>query len=77
MLVVDVQVSDEGEYLPPVEVKKGVVSEVLPPQTIISAPVHTVVCWDLAKGTFSPSEVAVQLFVEGMYLPPELYLVEP
>jgi len=41
----------------------------IPPQTIISLPVHTAVCSDRASGE-SGVLVAVQLSVAGLYLPP-------
>ena len=42
---------------------------VLPPQTIISLPVHTAVCLIRTEGALV-MEVAVQVFVLGLYLPP-------
>ena len=41
-----------------------------PPQTIISKPVHTDVCFRLAVGTPAPVDVAVQPSVSGLYRPP-------
>jgi len=40
-----------------------------PPQTIISVPVHTAVCWSRAAGALVVL-VAVQLSVPGLYRPP-------
>jgi hypothetical protein len=42
-----------------------------PPHTIISLPVQTAVCEDRARGALVML-VGVQLFVPGLYLPPEL-----
>ncbi len=55
---------DCAQYLPPL------VSAV-PPQTIISLPVHTAVCTLRASGALVVL-VAVQLLVTGLYLPPVL-----
>jgi hypothetical protein len=41
----------------------------MPPQIIISLPVHTAVCCSRAEGAL-PVLVAVQLSVLGLYLPP-------
>ena len=68
---VDVQVSVFGLYLPPVF--KNPESPV-PPQTIISVPVHTAVCDPLGEGALVVL-VAIQLFVAGLYLPPVLKVV--
>lgn len=63
MMFVGAQLSVSGLYLPPV------FREMAAPQIIISVPVHTAVCSDLASGAFV-RVVAVQLFVAGLYLPP-------
>ena len=47
----------------------GVQRLACPPQTIISLPVQTAVCWYRAEGALVVL-VAVQLSVLGMYLPP-------
>jgi hypothetical protein len=66
VVLVDVQLSVLGLYLPPVLVKRLALN---PPQTIISVPLHTAVCSDRAVG--APLVlVAVQLSVAGSYLPP-------
>jgi hypothetical protein len=62
LVVVAVQLSLLGLYLPPVFNKP-------PPQTIISLPVHTAVCQNRAVGALVVL-VAVQLSVLGSYLPP-------
>jgi hypothetical protein len=61
----EVQLSVLGLYLPPVF--KALPSD--PPQTIISLPVHTAVCWSRASGALVVL-VAVQLSVVGLYLAP-------
>jgi hypothetical protein len=53
-----------------VAVAVGVGVGPLPPQTNISLPDHTAVCPARASGTFIVP-VAIQLFVLGLYLPPE------
>ena len=63
MVLVAVQWSVLGSYLPPVLKPEPV----LPPQTIISLPVHTAVCPSRLSGALP---VAVQLSVLGLYLPP-------
>jgi len=55
-----------GLYLPPV-LKKPPLP--IPPQAIISLPVHTAVCCSRREGALVVL-VAVQLSVEGLYLPP-------
>ena len=68
MVLVAVQLSVLGSYLPPV-FKKNWLS--LPPHTIISLPVQTAVCKNRAEGTSGKMVlVAVQLSVLGLYLPP-------
>jgi len=66
VVLVVVQVSALGLYLPPV--LRGVLLS-LPPQTIISLPVHTAVWSNRAVGALSVV-VAVQLSVLGLYRPP-------
>ena len=56
-----------AQYLPPVFRLFG--PSGVPPQTIISLPVQTAVCWNLAEGALMML-VAVQLSVLGLYLPP-------
>ena len=71
MVLVGVQLSVPGLYLPPVLVAGD------PPQTIISLPVQTAVCWARAEGTLVVL-VAVQLSVLGLYLPPLFkFIVSP
>jgi hypothetical protein len=53
-------------YFPPVMVKW---LALIPPQTIISVPLHTAVCPDRAVGALLVL-VADQLSVVGSYLPP-------
>ena len=65
-MLVAVQVSVPGPYLPPVS-KRLVKSA--PPHTIISLPVHTAVWADRALGALVVL-VAVQLSVLGLYLLP-------
>src|SRR5579884_1335479 len=67
-VLVAVQLSSAGLYLPPV-LKKSVLSP--PPQTIISLPVHTAVCASRAMGALIVL-VAVHVSVAGSYLPPVL-----
>src|SRR5258707_13491654 len=57
LVLVAVQLSVPGLYRPPV-FKKLLLS--VPPQTIISLPVHTAVCWSRAAGALVVL-VAVQL----------------
>ncbi len=66
MVLVAVQVSALGSYLPPV--LKGLTSSV-PPQTIISLPVPTPVCLYRAVAALAVL-VAAQLSVPESYLPP-------
>jgi len=61
-VLVAVQLSVPGLYLPPV-------FKLLPPQTIISLPVHTAVCSSRPEGALVVL-VAVQLSVPGLYLAP-------
>ena len=65
-MVVAVQLSALGLYLPPV-LKKLLRS--YPPQTTISLPLQTAVCDSRLEGALVVL-VAVQLFVLGLYLPP-------
>jgi hypothetical protein len=68
VVLVDVQLSVLGLYLPPV-FKKNWLS--LPPHTIISLPVQTAVCKYRAVGVSGKMVlVDVQLSVLGLYLPP-------
>ena len=67
MVLVAVQVSVPGLYLPPVF--KTMFGPVNPPQTIISLPVHTAAWPSRADGALVVL-VAVQLFAPGLYLPP-------
>src|SRR4030095_15248716 len=62
VVLVGVQVSMLGLYLPPV-------LSLVPPQTIISLSVQTAVCPVRSVGALVVL-VAVQLFVPGLYLPP-------
>src|SRR5881394_1326596 len=66
-VVVAVQLSDMGSYFPPVSSTRRFSS--IPPQTIISLPVHTAVCTALLLGA-SVVLVAVQVSVAGPYFPP-------
>jgi hypothetical protein len=59
-----------GSYRPPV------LSRSHPPQTIISLPAQTAVCWYRALGALVVL-VAVQVSVPGLYLPPVLKTVKP
>src|SRR5215831_15508020 len=69
MMLVAVQVSVPGLYLPPVlKLGPGLPT---PPQTIISLPVHTAVCSHRPEGALVIL-VATQLSVPGLYLPPVL-----
>jgi hypothetical protein len=60
------QLSDVGLYLPPVFTPS---LPSLPPQTIISLPVHTAVCEPRLEGALVVL-VAVHVSVLGLYLPP-------
>jgi hypothetical protein len=61
-------VSIAGSYRPPV-FKYGV-PVALPPQTIISAPVHTAVCRFLGLGAVPPDETGSHASWAGTYLAP-------
>jgi hypothetical protein len=65
VMLVAVQLSVPGLYLPPVLKKLPL----YPPQTIISLPVHTAVCSPRKAGALV-ALVAVQLSMLGLYLPP-------
>jgi hypothetical protein len=65
VVLVVAHVSVLGSYLPPVF--KALLLN--PPQTIISLPLQTAVCWYRAAGALMVL-VAVQLSVLGLYLPP-------
>ena len=70
MVLVAVQLSVPGLYLPPVfSISRP--TSVSPPQTIISVPVQTAVAPSRAEGALVVL-VAVQLSVLGLYLPPVL-----
>src|SRR6476646_5428334 len=73
VVLVAVQVSVLGLYLPPVFNPPLLPT---PPHTIISLPVHTAVCEYRAEGALVVL-VAVQLFVLGSYLPPVLKRLTP
>ena len=60
---------DGAQYLPPVLSLIG--SPGVPPQIIISLPVHAAVCHDRAEGA-SVIVVGVQLSLSGVYRPPVL-----
>jgi hypothetical protein len=62
-----------GLYRPPL---LNHVQQLRPPQTIISLPVHTAVCWDRAVGALVVL-VAVQVSVIGLYLPPVFKIGSP
>ncbi len=66
MVVIVVQLSAPGLYLPPV-FKKPL--PFCPPQMIISLPVQTAV-WPLRAAGALVMLVAAQVSVEGLYLPP-------
>jgi hypothetical protein len=68
-VLVDVQLSVPGSYLPPV--LKKVPTKSPPPQTIISLPLQTAVGRSRPSGAFVVV-VAVQLSVLGLYRPPVL-----
>ena len=65
MVLVAVQLSIIGLYLPPVFKKLPP----KPPQTIISLVVQTAVCASRAEGALAML-VAIQVSVPGLYLPP-------
>ena len=69
LVLVAVQLSVPGSYLPPVFNDELAFSS--PPHTIISPPVQTAVCASRPTGAFVVL-VGVQLFVPGLYLPPVL-----
>ena len=71
MVLVAVQLSVPGLYLPPVLTLRLLS---LPPQTIISLPVHTAVCPVRPEGALVVL-MTVQLSVKGLYLPPVLKYV--
>jgi hypothetical protein len=60
------------QYLPPVSKKSKL--PVVPPQAIISLPVHTAV-WEKRAAGALVVLVAVQLLVPGLYLPPVLKML--
>src|SRR5205809_1200115 len=64
-VLVAVQLSVTGSYLPPVLVTPVA----YPPHTIISLPVQTAVCKSRAVGEVK-GLVGSQLYVDGLYLPP-------
>ena len=66
VVVVAIQLSALGLYLPPV---LKILGGSHPPQTIISDAVHTAVCWNRPEGALAVL-VAVQLSLPGLYLPP-------
>ena len=68
MVLVGVQLSAMGSYLPPLFKPLGPLT---PPQTIISLPIQTAVWLSRASGALVIL-VAVQLSVLGLYLPPVL-----
>jgi hypothetical protein len=68
VVLVIIQLLVAGWYLPPV-LKRAL--GLLPPQMIISVPVHTAVCLKRPAGALVVLK-AVQLFVLGLYLPPVL-----
>src|SRR5690349_4198563 len=64
---VSCQVSVDRSYRPPVARRPGMTDQ--PPQTIISLPVQTAVCWTLPY-LWPTVEVGVHELVCGLYLPP-------
>jgi len=68
IMLVAVQASVPGSYLPPVFRK---LLPLYPPHTIISLRVQTAVNW-LRGGGVLVVLIAVQLFVAGLYVPPVL-----
>ena len=66
MVLVAVQLSMLGLYLPPV-LKE--LTPFHPPQTIIALLVHTATCWNRPAGALVVV-VATQLSMLGVYLPP-------
>jgi hypothetical protein len=73
VVLVFAQVSVLGLYLAPV-LRAVLLS--LPPQMIISLPVHTAVCQPRAVGVLVVL-VAVQLSMLGLYLPPVFKMPRP
>ena len=69
-MLVGVQLSVPGLYLPPVS-KSIAGQQNTPPQTIISLPVHTAACESRGESALLVL-VAIQLSVSGLYLPPVL-----
>jgi hypothetical protein len=69
-VLVAIQLSVLALYRPPV-LKSITGQQKTPPQTIISAPVHTAVCESRGEGALFRL-VATQLSVLGLYLPPVL-----
>ena len=69
MVLVAVQLSVLGLYLPPVFQSWPDHPQEYPPQTIISLPVQTAVCPSRPVGALVVP-VAVHVFVRGSYLPP-------
>ena len=72
-MLVAVQVSMFGSYLPPVFVTPP---PEIPPQMIISVPVHTPVGMARFSGALT-ALVAVQLSFVGLYFPPMLVTLYP
>ena len=72
-MLVAVQLSVLGSYLPPVS---KLPKPSFPPQTIISLPDHCAVCAVRPEGALVV-EVAVQLSVSGSYLPPVFKRLKP
>lgn len=68
LMLMVVQVSVDGLYLPPV-LKEPRTPPAVPPHTIISLPVQIAVCQMRAEGALTVL-TAVQLPVLGLYLPP-------
>src|ERR1051325_12245979 len=68
-VLVGVQLSAPGAYLPPEFKSPPKGTPPVPPQMIISLPVHTAVCRSRGSGALEVF-VAVQLSVPGLYLPP-------
>jgi hypothetical protein len=69
-MLVAVQLSAPGLYRPPV-LKSIAGQQKMPPQTIISLPVHAAVWESRAEGALAML-VAIQISVLGLYLPPVL-----
>ena len=67
-MLVGVQLSERGLYLPPVLRRQSRLHPV-PPHTIISLPVQTAV-WPARPVGASVVDVAIQLSVPGLYLAP-------